>query len=244
MNLLIKTASVVFLSGATSLLAQSDAYYSSGGGSKGKKYIVSAGYGLGTSEWFSNHGSSSLFDRSGNLIPSENGHFKASNATNCTNLEVAAPLSFIRVGLGISFEKDYLDELTLTGGSYGSGGSKIIFDQSFGLEKIYAHIEVPFKMNTTKTYEISLKGSIGFYGYSGGTAHPDFFGGSELPSTFFSGLGILADYRITRHMFVFINPMIEYNYFKNTSDFDYSSIVHNIVNFSAIAGIRLDVSRD
>ena len=243
MNNFTKSSLLVFLLGSFTLAAQNDAYYTSSD-SKGKKYIVSAGYGLGTSDWFSNRGGSSLFDRDGNLIPSANGHFKASNPTNCTNLEVAAPFSGIRLGLGVSFENDYLNELTLTGGSFGSGGSKIIFDQNFGLEKLYASIEVPFKSKQSKNFEICFKGVIGFYGYSGGATHPDFFGGNALPSTFYTGIGILADYRISRHMFVFINPLVEYNYFKNTSDFDYSSIVHNIVNFSVIAGIRLDVSRD
>jgi len=237
-------STVLFFIGIAGLSAQTEDYYSNSNSSRGKKYFISAGYGLGASQWFSNSGSSSLYDRDGNLIPSENGRFRASNASNCVNFEVGAPISKFRVGLGISFENNYLDELTLIGNSYGSNGSKIIFDQTFGFEKMYAHFEAPLIVDQQKLYSLNFKGNIGFYGYSGGTAHEGFFGGSDLPSTFYTGAGLIADYKLTQHLYVFLNPLVEYQYFKNSSDYDYSKIVHNIISFSVIAGVRLDISRN
>jgi len=80
------------------------------------------------------------------------------------------------------------------------------------------------------------------YGYSGST-HIDFFGGSYMASTLFCNAGLIGDYKLARHLYFFVNPLIEYKYFKNNSEASLNDIVHNILSFCVMGGIRYDVSK-
>jgi len=227
---------------AFSVNAQTTGYYQKLD-RKYKKYFVGIGYGLGTASWFSNLGSTQLYNNSGGVIRSGDMRFRAQNSTRLLNMEISAPVSKVRIGLGISFEDFYLDKLTLSSNTPGADGKEIVFDDSFRFEKFYAQIEAPFKFETDKPYSFGFKGNVGYYGYSGGS-HFNFFGDSQLARTFFVNLGLMGDYKLFPHAYFFINPSFEYKYFRNSQTEAPSEIIHNIISFSAVAGLRFDVSRE
>lgn len=210
---------------------------------KFKKYFVGIAYGAGSANWFSNLGSTELYDNNGSVIRSGDMRFRAKNSTGILNLEVSAPVSKVRLGLGVSFENFYLDKLTVLSNTPGADGTIIIYDESFRFEKFYAQVEVPFKFDTDKSYSFGFKGHIGYFGFSG-VKHFNFFGDEHEARTFFSNAGLVGDYRILAHTYFYINPSFEYKYFRNSPVEAPSEIVHNIISLSFVAGLRFDVSRE
>lgn len=227
---------------ALSAVAQTTGYYQALD-RKYKKYFVGVSYGVGTANWYSNLGSTELYDINGSVIRSGDMRFKAKNSTKALNLEVSAPVSRVRIGLGVSFENFYLDKLDIVSNTPGADGAVIVYDESFRFEKFYSQIEVPFSFTTTKPYSFGFKGNIGYFGFSG-VKHFNFFGDEHQARTFFTNLGLVGDYKILTHSYFYINPSFEYKYFHNAMSEAPSEIVHNIFSFSIMAGIRFDVSRE
>lgn len=210
---------------------------------KFKKYFVGAGYGIGDAYWFSNMGSTELYDDKGEIIRSGDMRFNANNNTRILNLEIAAPVYKFRVGLGISFEDFYLDKLSIESNTATANGRVVIFSEKFRFERFYAHVELPFKYDTDKPYSFSMKANVGYFGVSE-IDHIKFFGEEHSSRTFFTTLGFIADYKLYSHSYFFINPTFEYKYFGNSPLDSPSEINHNIITFSAIIGLRFDVSRE
>ncbi len=223
-------------------MAQATGYYQ-GLDRKNKKYFVGFSYGTGATRWFSNLGSSELYDSHGGIIRSGDMRFKARNTTHMLNLEVSAPVSRVRLGLGIAFENYSLDKLSITSNTPGVDGAIVIYDESFRFEKFYAQVEVPFKFDSDKSYSFGFKGHLGYFGYSG-VKHYNFFGSEYDARTFFSTIGLVGDYRILAHSYFYVNPSFEYKYFKNSPVETPSEIRHNIISFNIVAGLRFDVSRE
>lgn len=210
---------------------------------KFKKYFVGFAYGVGSANWFSNLGSSELYDNNGSVIRSGDMRFRAKNPTRMLNLEVSAPVARIRLGLGVSFENFYLDKLTIRSNTPAADGAIIIYDESFRFEKFYLQVETPFQFETTKTYSFGFKGHVGYFGFSG-VKHLNFFGEEHQARTFFTNLGLVGDYKILSHTYFYLNPSFEYKYFRNSPYEAPSEIAHNIISFSIVGGLRFDVSRE
>jgi hypothetical protein len=233
---------VLFAACSYSAMAQATGYYQTLD-RKYKKYFVGITYGVGTASWYSNLGNTELYDKNGSVIRSGDMRFKAKNSTDMLNLEVSAPVAKIRIGLGVSFENFYLDKLTISSNTPGADGAIIVYDESFRFEKFYLHVETPFKFDTDKPYSFGFKGHIGYFGFSG-VKHFNFFGDEHEARTFFTNLGLVADYKILSHTYFYINPSCEYKYFRNSPAEAPSEIKHNIVSFSIVGGLRFDVSRE
>lgn len=233
---------VLIVASALGAFAQTTGYYQTLD-RKFKKYFVGVSYGAGTASWFSNLGSSELYDNNGVVIRSGDMRFRAKNPTRMLNLEVSAPVMAVRLGLGVSFENFYLDKLTLHSNTPGADGAIVVYDESFRFEKFYGQVEVPFNFETNKSYSFGFKGHIGYFGFSG-VKHFNFFGDEHLARTFFTNLGLVGDYKILSHTYFYLNPAFEYKYFKNSPEEAPSEIKHNIFSFSISGGLRFDVSRE
>jgi hypothetical protein len=209
---------------------------------KQEKYFVGLGYGVGTAHWRSNLDNSQLYDKFGAVIQSGYIRFKAKNSTEFLDLTVQFPLAKIRLGMGINFEKYFLDKLEITA-SPGADAKVILFDESFRFEKFFGIIEVPFWPESKSDFSLSGNSRLGYFGYSG-VERLNFFGEESLAKTYFGNLGFIADYRFYPHAYVFVNPSFEYKYFKNSPQENPSIIRHNIFSYMISAGVRVDVSRE
>jgi hypothetical protein len=223
-------------------VAQSDDFYKQGGGSESGKYFVSIGYGLGGAWWNSSIGNTGLFDRNGNQIEAGKVAFTANNPISLVNMEILLPVNRLHLGFGISFEKNSLSELTLRPDADSPDGNTIVYDQDFSFVKMYLLIEVPLTSGKSKNYMISFKGNAGYFGYSGAT-HLNFFGDNNLANAYCANAGLIAAYKVYNHLYVFLNPSVEYKYYRNETYEGNGLIAHNIGSISVVGGIRLDVSR-
>jgi hypothetical protein len=209
---------------------------------KQEKYFVSAGYGIGTSRWYSNLDNSELYDKFGSVIQSGYIRFKAKNSTQVYDLNVQFPIGKIRLGMGIDFEQYFLDKLEITA-SPGADAHVILFDESFRFEKFFGQVEVPFWPESKSDFSLNFNGRIGYFSYSG-VERFNFFGEEALAKTWFTNVGFIADYRFYPHGYLFVHPNFEYKYFKNSPVENPSIIRHNILTGTITFGVRADVSRE
>lgn len=209
---------------------------------KQEKYFVGLAYGVGTARWNSNLDNSQLYDKYGAVVQSGYIRFKAKNSTEQYDLTVEFPLAKVRLGMGINFEKYYLDKLEITA-SPGADAKVMLFDESFRFEKFFGICEVPFWPESKSDFTLAAQGRLGYFGYSG-VERLNFFGEEALAKTYFTNVGFVADYRFYPHAYVYIHPSFEYKYFKNSPVENPSIIRHNIFTGTIVAGIRFDVSRE
>ncbi|MBN8703486.1 MAG: hypothetical protein J0M08_10500 [Bacteroidetes bacterium] len=209
---------------------------------KQKKYFVAASYGFGTARWYSTLTNAVIYDKSGNVIRSGEIQFTAKNPTKFYNYEASFPVMKVRMGLGISFEEFYIDQLALSS-TPTAAESNLIFDESFRFDKIYFTLEVPFKFDSDKLYSFSATSRLGYFNYNG-IERFNFFGEEPMARSFLLNLGLLADYKVLPHVYLFVNPCVEFKYFKNNKDETPSTINHNIVSYNIVSGIRIDVSKE
>lgn len=207
-----------------------------------KKYFVTASYGIGSATWYSDIKNSILYDKTGTVLKSGDLKFTAKNPCSIWNMQVSFPVGKVRLGMGISFEEFYLDRIVLKSGNAGDG-TFILFDESFRFDKFYATIEVPFVPETTKDYSFSFTGNLGYYNYTG-IERFNFFGEEPLAKMYLANTGLLADYKLFSHTYIFINPNFEFKYFQNNRFESPSDINHKILTYSIAGGIRVDVSKD
>lgn len=207
-----------------------------------KKYFVSASYGVGSATWYSDIKNSILYDKNGTILKSGDLKFSAKNPCSMWNYQVSFPVRNVRLGMGISFEEFFLDKIVLKSGNVGDG-TFILFDESFRFDKFYATVEVPFFPESTKDYSFSFTGNLGYYNYTG-IERFNFFGEEPLARMYLANTGLLADYKIFSHAYVFINPNFEFKYFQNNRFESPSDINHKILTYSIAGGIRVDVSRE
>ena len=200
------------------------------------KYFVSVAYGTGNASWISKLSRSSLYDTSGSELFTGNVHFDAKNTLSNLTVDVAAQVMQIRLGMGICFEEFYLEKIKINSINYA-------FSDKFTFSKLFAHAEIPLKKISGELFSFSIKSAGGFYSYYN-VNHYNFFGVDAGGTTLFLNSGILADYKLFPHSYLFIQPVIEYKYFKNSKNESPSKIRHNIWSYFVMMGLRIDVSKE
>lgn len=201
-----------------------------------KKYFIAAGYGWGNAYWNSKLVQSGLYDHFGGPIQLGDLKYKLKTQTVTRSVEVAFPVEKIRMGVGLCMEDYFIENLNLNGVS-------IEFKETFRMQKIYAHLEIPIAPKSTGNFGFNIKSQAGYYGATGVT-HSDFMGSDNKASTFFLTTGFLMDYRCFPHSYIFVHGNIGYNYFNNAASENPSNIIHNIFNPAISIGIRVDVSEE
>ncbi len=201
-----------------------------------KKYFIGASYGWGNAHWKSKLVQSGLYDQSGGPIQLGNLHYKLKTQTITRSVEVAFPVEKVRMGIGLCMEDYFIENLQLNGVS-------IEFKETFRMQKIYAHLEIPIIPLTNNNFGLNVKCQAGYYG-STGVNHAEFMGSDNKASTLFLTTGLLADYRCFPHSYIFVHGNVGYNYFNNAASENPSNIIHNIFNPSISIGIRVDVSEE
>lgn len=210
-----------------------------------EKYMVSLGYGVGTARWYSDLTSSAIYDKNGAVITSGDLKFRAKNQTKQYDLNVMFPVENIRYGLGLSFETFYLNQIKLQQviSSSNPAPSSLLFDESFRFDKMYGQIEYIFFPESNSMFSVSANMHAGYFSFSG-VQRINFFGNDAIARSLFISLSPLGDMRVYSHTYLFVQPMFEYKNFKSQALDAPGIIKHNILTYSVIAGIRIDVSKE
>jgi hypothetical protein len=200
------------------------------------KYFISIAYGTGNASWNSSLNQSALYDTSGSELFSGNVLFNAKNTLNNLNIDVAAQVQKVRIGMGIAFEDFYLEKIKINNTNYA-------FSDRFTFSKIFINTEVPFQKISGDLFSFSVKGSLGFF-KSYYLNHFNLFGGDNNGKSYFFNAGFLADYKLLPHSYIFLQPTFEYKYFRNSKKELPSRITHQIWSYFIMLGIRVDVSKE
>lgn len=207
---------------------------------KHAKYFATIGAGKGKAFWQSELGNTLIYDLSGASYASGNVQFHTSGNYDTYYLEASMPISNFRLGMGINFQYHYIDKLTL---EQPTGEKMILYSESFRFDKIYFNYELPFYPKSEHPFNCGLKGNIGYFGVSF-VDHHNFFGEEALAKTWFYTLGLIPDYKLYPHTYVFLYPNVEYTYFNNAKSENPAEIKHHIFQWCISAGIRVDMSKE
>jgi hypothetical protein len=203
-----------------------------------EKYFLSIGYGWGQANWFSTLSRSSIYDKNGSTLETGDFKFRAKNTTSFYDVNVLCPVSyFLRMGLGMNFERFYLTKLELRQSVTTS--KVVIFDESFRFDKIYAQFEYIFWPDARAKFSLSTNFKVGFFSFNN-VDRINLFGDDALASSMFFALSPVADAQLYPGFYLFIQPMGEYKYFKNPGVEPGGQVVHNIFTYSAMIGLRID----
>jgi hypothetical protein len=206
----------------------------------GEKYFISAYYGNGSARWVSHINNTNLYDQRGNAVIQSNSKFKVSNRSHSYSFDVLAPVSFLRIGLGMGFEDFYLDKLLIY---ENEKDVYIAFKESFRFDKISAIVEIPFKnKKENEHFTFNINTRFGYYGYSN-LRSANLFGGPFVGKSFFWGVGFLADYEVLTRIYLFAYPNVEYKYFSSSKVESPSAIKHSIYTANAVVGIRINIKK-
>ena len=200
------------------------------------KYFISVAYGTGNASWNSKLNETALYDTTGAEIFKGNILFNAKNTLNNLTVDVGAQVRYIRLGLGISFEEFYLEKIRINNNNYA-------FSDKFTFSKIFAHAEVPFRTISSDLFSFSSKSSFGFFS-SYYLNHFNLFGSGNGGTSLFLNTAFLADYKFLPHTYLFVQPVVEYKYFKNSKKELPGKISHQIWSYFIMLGVRIDVSKE
>lgn len=200
------------------------------------KYFISFAYGTGNASWSSTLNQSALYDTTGSEIFGGNVLFNAKNTLNNFTVDVGAQVMKVRLGLGISFEEFYLEKIKINNVNYA-------FADRFTFSKIFAHAEIPFQNIGGDLFSFSIKTGGGYF-TSYYLNHYNLFGSGTGGKSVFFNLGFIADYKLFAHTYLFVQPVVEYKYFKNSKQEAPSKITHNIWSYFIMSGLRIDVSKE
>jgi len=206
-----------------------------------EKYLVYAAYGYGTAHWYSELKQTSIYDTQGGAIQTGDINFKAKNSSTFYDLGVLFPAGNMRFGLGMNFEKFFLTQIVLQNSVQSSGGTGIIFDESFRFDKIYMQCEVPFWPEARSKYSLSANMNLGFFSFNN-VDRINLFGSDALASSTFVNISPIADVRIFPGLSLFVRPGCEFKYFKNQAVDSYGQVRHSILTYSVMIGLRYDPS--
>jgi hypothetical protein len=207
-----------------------------------EKYIVYAAYGLGNAHWYSSLSQTSIYDAHGSAITTGDLKFRAKNSSQFYDLGVLFPAGNFRFGLGMNFEKFFLTQITLQNSiQQSSGGSSIIFDESFRFDKLYMQFEVPFWPEARSKYSLSANMNVGLFSFNN-VDRINLFGSDALASSSFVNISPIADITIFPGVSLFVRPVCEFKYFKNQAVDSYGLVKHSILTYSMMIGIRYDPS--
>ena len=206
---------------------------------KGDKYFISLAYGQGTARWISIFQNTEFYDKDGGALHKGDLLIRAKCPTKHVDVNVSAPIKNIRVGFGISFENHYLTELIL----YNKDGSDyLLFDESMRFDKIYLHVEAPFKFDSPKKYSFGANLRFGWFEYSN-VKRINFLSDNPFSFSMLTALGITADYEIYKGIYTFLFPNVEYKYYDNSRSENPVQIQHNVFTFNALLGVRVDLGK-
>ncbi len=210
-----------------------------------EKYFISLGYGIGTARWSSELTASAIYDKNGAVITSGDLKFTAKNQTNQYDLNVMFPVNNIRYGLGIGFETFYLNQIDLQQAvsSTSPQPASLLFDESFRFDKMYGQVEYIFWPESRSMFSLSANMHAGFFSFSG-VQRINFFGSDAIARSLWVSLSPLGDVRVYPHVYLFAQPIIEYKNFKSQALDAAGTIKHNILTYSIIGGLRIDVSKE
>jgi hypothetical protein len=204
-----------------------------------EKYFVSLGYGAGSAHWNSVFKSTEFYDKDGTVIHTGDLKFSANSPSKHYDVNVMAPIKHIRVGLGISFEFNYLSQLKV----YTKDGEDfLLFDEGLRFDKVYLQAEVPFKYDSNKKYSFNWNIKAGWFGYTN-VKRFNFLGDKPFPISFLVASGITADYELYPQIFVFLQPSLEYKFYDNHNTDTPVQIRHNVFTGCVLGGIRVDLGR-
>ncbi|HEU4717896.1 MAG TPA: hypothetical protein VFU15_08675, partial [Bacteroidia bacterium] len=196
-----------------------------------EKYFLSVGYGVGTAYWYSQMSRTSIYDKQGAQVESGTFKFRANNQTTFYDLNVLCPVQNFRLGLGMDFEKFYLTKLELSGSVFSN--KVILYDETFRFDKIFAQVEFPFWPEARSKYSLSANARFGFFSFNN-VDRINLFGDDALANSMFTTISPVADMQIYPGIFIFVQPSVEYKYFKNPSVDPGGVVVHNIFTYSAM----------
>jgi hypothetical protein len=201
------------------------------------KYFIGGGYGVGTAHWKSVFKSTEFYDKDGSVINTGDLKFSANSPTQNYDVNVMAPVKKIRIGLGISFEFNYLSQLKI----YTKDGQDfLLFDEGLRFDKIYLQTEIPLKYDANRKYSLSWNMKLGWFGYTN-IKRFNFLGDRPFPISFLGSSGIIADYEIYPKVYAFLLPNLEYKFYDNTHVESIVEIRHNVFAACLLGGIRIDL---
>lgn len=201
-----------------------------------KKYFISLSGSYAQAKWKSSIDGTPLYNGKGNPITSGSFHFNAKNITTATNIEVLAPVSVVRLGLGICFENFKLDRLIVQ-----QNGNTLYypFFESFRMDKITLSCEYPLPLKFTEKsrFTIDAVAKGGYFGFVN-VKSVNLFGGPYIPRSFFTGLGLMVDCEVIEHIYLFVTPYYEFKFFSNSPQESPQIIKHHINSLGLNFGIR------
>lgn len=199
-------------------------------------------YGIGQAHWYSELQATSIYDANGSATHTGDIKFRARNSSQFYDLGVLFPANNLRFGLGMNFEKFFLTQIELKNSvQQTTGGSSMIFDESFRFDKIYAQMEVPFWPESRAKYSLSANLNLGFFSFNN-VDRINLFGSDALANSTFVNLSPIADITVFPGVSLFVRPICEYKFFKNGAVDSYGIVRHNIVTYSVMIGVRYDPS--
>lgn len=196
------------------------------------------GYGLSESSWYSDLKNFDLYDGHGVVVRSGDLKVKARSSSSLFHFDVSFPFSKIRLGMGISFVQVYIDKIAVAVDD--GDPSNVFLNEAFVFDKLYAVVEVPLKVKTTRPILLSLKSNAGYFTYAGVNS-PDFFGEDSRARTAFVNIGLMCSLGIYPRLFLFACPGFEYMQLNNTG-FSGGHITHRIVSGGITGGLRIGLS--
>src|ERR1051326_556939 len=208
---------------------------------KHAKYFIGLSYGWGQAWWNSLVGQAEIYDAFGTVIKSGTIDFKAKNSTNSVCLDGSVPVGRVRVGLGINFDYYFLDKLELV--EAGKSPQYVLYPESFRFDKFFAMVEVPFNFDSDRFWTLNLRAHIGYFNFSY-VDHFSLFGDDALAKTFYSSIGLVSDFKLYPHTYLFAHPNFEFKYYDNNNSENPIEIRHKIAAWNLPLGIRIDCSKE
>lgn len=203
------------------------------------KYFIGVAYGIGTTRWHSETSEFMLFDQRGAMINSGDFKIKAKNAHQILSLETVAPMSEgkWRLGMGITFEEYSLYRITIEDNNV---GTNVPFVERFRFDKFFLQGEIPLKWPKSEVVGLSVNSRAGWYGFTGVRSN-SLFGETRLGQTWFGGIGMVGDLKVSEQIYLVLKPLMEYKYFTNSRDEIPGRIKHRLFDYSILAGVRVHI---
>jgi hypothetical protein len=200
------------------------------------KYFIAFYGGVGSASWNSSVTQSALYDTSGTRIVSGDFDFSMKNSIKNLGFDVSAQFNKVRLGMGICFEEFFLEKIKVNDVNY-------LFFDKFNFQKLFFQAELPLKNFEKQLISLNLKSQLGYYSYSH-LNHINFFGGDNPSSVMMLNTGLLLDYKLFDHSYIYLHPLVEFKHFKNSRREAPSRIQHSIFSACLQFGMRFDLSRE
>ncbi len=209
-------------------------YYSEQANSK---HFVGFGYSLANTHWYSHTEDFQLFDPTGRTLIDGAGSFDTRVQSQMLQLEVLAPVGEVRMGVGIAFEECQLYKINVESDII---NTVVPFTEMFRFNKLFYQLEVPFSKLNSHFFSLAINNRVGYYGFTA-VKSLSLFGERRMGKSFFGSTAARMDFKVGAMTYLFVMPMMEYKYFKNTQEESPNFIIHNMFSYSAVIGLRFHV---